>query len=613
MPTIEQINAIINSYSKDKIQKNWLPLVSKFYIENRDKTWQKINGEKMVGMISQKKLKSKDEIGSFSFSVFQNREVYQEFLASLPLFLPPIIEKLVWQQYITKKELELMHPDPIMRESPYFREKEILVPFGIFEIDKENIYHSWHSSSFAEEYKILEFNLSLSAQVTDCIREYYTPPDGYTIREYALDEKDKTLKIFKAEPGIHSEIPRIIAYVSQGNIKYSEKGKPNAAGMAKMQRTLALQEFFDAKEIHTSRCMLIAGLVYGYKLNNMAVESVKVIAHIINKNYFNIPEQAYPQPIAPFLLTRLKGLNYIYFNDFNTKLQLEFRQILLQFPEKGWVSYDNIFTYLKTHFIDSNPIDKYYILNKLSIEVPRERDYYSNTRSIKRTEISTIVTEPYIKANLFLLASLGIIDIAYTEVDTGKIFGKDWYSEYDGVKAVRLTSLGKYILGINKEYETPETTKNKLIFDENSLIVRAEGDMALIQTVLGNYVSKASNNRYSFDTGFFLKDCKNSKEIIIKIANFKKSIGTKLPIYWENHLASLVQNAHVIKVQYHTYVFELPVGNKTLHHLMATDLIIKKLILKAEQFQILVTKSNLLKFKNRMKELGYLIDETGLN
>jgi len=41
--------------------------------------------------------------------------------------------------------------------------------------------------------------------------------------------------------------------------------------------------------------------------------------------------------------------------------------------------------------------------------------------------------------------------------------------------------------------------------------------------------------------------------------------------------------------------------------LIVQDPVIKKLVLKAELFHILVSKENLSKFKSRMKELGYLV------
>ena len=43
--------------------------------------------------------------------------------------------------------------------------------------------------------------------------------------------------------------------------------------------------------------------------------------------------------------------------------------------------------------------------------------------------------------------------------------------------------------------------------------------------------------------------------------------------------------------------------------LLATDNILRKLIIKAESFKILVDKKELKKFVKRMKELGYLVEE----
>ncbi len=611
MATEQQIITLTNSYNKESIQRNWLIPVSKFYIHNQDKIWQNISGSKMVDLLANKKIRNKQEIADFSFSVLLNKEIYHDFIASLPEYIPPIIEKLLWLDYLSKEELVKFYNKPVLFKSRPYGHLETALAFGIFElnVDKNN-YYSWQTRSFEEEYKIMDFSLSLKDELKDCIREFYSTPEGYHLKEYFPEIDDKSLKIFNADPIIHDEIPKIAAYASQDNIKYSEKGKPNAAGMSKMQRMTGISEFFVNKELLPCRSMIIAGLFYSFKQNKMAFETVNVISSIFNAIFFQVKDDTtYHQPTAPYLLTRLKGINYFFNYDYNTDLSSALRAILLLFPPFGWVSYDNIFTYLKAHRINCSPLSKYNIVNKITIDVMQDRGYYGSNRPVKRSEIVSLIEEPYIKGHFFLLASLGIVEIAYTEVDINKIFGKDWYSEYDGLKAIRLTELGKHILGLNETYKAPERVSNKLIFDENSLIVRAEGDMELIQTVLGNYVTKASNNRYSFDTGFFLKDCKTGKDIVKKIALFKQIIGTKLPKYWENYLASLVLNANLVRLEQNMLVFELPMANKALHHLIATDIILKKIILKAEQFKIIVTKSNLLKFKNRMKELGFFVSE----
>jgi hypothetical protein len=56
------------------------------------------------------------------------------------------------------------------------------------------------------------------------------------------------------------------------------------------------------------------------------------------------------------------------------------------------------------------------------------------------------------------------------------------------------------------------------------------------------------------------------------------------------------------------FVFKLPKDNQELVKLIAQDPLIKNLVHKAEDYQILVPKSNYLNLKKRLAEFGYLVE-----
>ena len=60
---------------------------------------------------------------------------------------------------------------------------------------------------------------------------------------------------------------------------------------------------------------------------------------------------------------------------------------------------------------------------------------------------------------------------------------------------MKLTALGAYVLGKTKDYQPPVSeTDNKLVFDENSLMIRVEGNPDLAHVQLMNYAQKVSAN-----------------------------------------------------------------------------------------------------------------------
>ncbi|MEP7144784.1 MAG: hypothetical protein ABI707_18010, partial [Ferruginibacter sp.] len=150
--------------------------------------------------------------------------------------------------------------------------------------------------------------------------------------------------------------------------------------------------------------------------------------------------------------------------------------------------------------------------------------------------------------------------------------------------------------------------QNKVQFSEDSLIILAEGDIGVLDVMLAGYAEKAGNNRYKVTHAHFLKDCRSKKDIDNKIGLFKKTISAKLPSYWEQQFKTWQENALKIHEDSTTLVFKIPPEAKELQRQIAQDPLLKTLILKAEQFYILVPANNVSKFKNRMKELGYLVE-----
>lgn len=607
MSNSDQLQKLDKEFNKETLQKHWLPLVKNFYSSNPKKTWKNISSDYIHFGIVNKTAKSKATLLDICFSVLDHKEIYFDFISSLPDYLSAIINKLIWQDYLSKDEVEKLYNGPVLTKKAFQYNYLPTEPFGIFEFNVISSGFMIYAAKNLDVDKSINYSIKLNDVLVDLIRNYYPQPEGYDLTPYQLDESQDGLKIYKSEAYVHAEVPKVIGYLSQGNLKFNDKGKPNQSSLPKMQKALGLHEFFDEKELNTRKTMMLAGVLNSYQISNMAVNGIDVISGIFNYTYSEEEFSTLEFHPVYYLLTKIKGINYVQFYDLRAAIHTAIRLALDEFPLDEWVSVENLLTYFQLRRIDGSPFESTTISHRLSYEIPSSRNVYTNQQQIRKHEVRQLISTPYIKANLFLLASLGILDLAYRETDITKEFNKDWCSEYDGVIAARLTGLGSYLIGRTKKYAAPETKPNKLIFDENSLIVRAEGNLDLIKTILGNYVTKVSNNRYSFNTGYFLADCKTQKDIINKISSFKKLIATKLPTFWQNYLDSLVSNASLIQLKEEYLVYELPPTNKELHQLFVTDPELKELCLKAEKFKIIVSKNYLYVFTRRLKDLGYVI------
>lgn len=236
-----------------------------------------------------------------------------------------------------------------------------------------------------------------------------------------------------------------------------------------------------------------------------------------------------------------------------------------------------------------------------SIRIPEKKDVDYKT-------YDAMVKKAFIIGSVFLYAAFGLIEIAYNNINTDAL-GETYYSGYDGLQYFKLTPLGAYVLGLTSHYETSDTEKaNKLVFDEDSLIILAEGDLDVINVSLANYAERLATNRFRVTNSHFLKDCKSYKDIQNKITLFKNTVGKSLPPNWESYFTQLLNNSKVVKEKTQFVTYQLPAEAKELQRLIAQDSVLKQLVLKAENYHILLANTEDTKFKSRMKELGYVIE-----
>jgi len=604
MLSLKQLELLNSTYSKDKLQSDWFPLVKKFVLANRTIQFEGVNFNDVANFIQSKNSFNKQDLMFICFVVLIDKTIYEQFVASLPPYMPVIIERLLWEDNIGKLEAEKITGTPLLLEqgsSYYSGIYKTLPGFSLLQVTVQNrTFYSFTRKPWEDRYKELDIFLSLPPALKRIIVDFYPKPEGFDIKPVTAPELPG-LKIFDVEATIASEMLRSIAYYQQDNIKYSAKGKPNPVVMKKMQRQLGITEFFTNKDFPTTRTLMIAGLLYGYKSKHLQADAVAVIKKLFTENYVNAGNRF--APVAPYILTQLKGINLANEQDYKSSTNNEILELLIALPVDQWVTTENLITYIKTRSIDIRPIIDWKINNSIFYENKKKQRCY-----ITLNNVSRIVDMPYFKGNLFLFAAFGLLTISYIETDTSGEHGKDWYSEYDGLQAVKLTHLGAYVLGLEKEYKPAASEPaGKLVFDENALLVRAEGDTQLVDMIIGSYLEKLSATRYAFNAASFLKDCFAADDVKNKIAIFKQAAGTPLPPLWEAHLESLVRNTKAINKHDDIVVFQLSAGNKELQQLIVQDPVIKKLVLKAELFHILVSKENLSKFKSRMKELGYLV------
>ncbi len=593
----DKLTVLQEIYNKENLEKGLFALARKFYLHHTIDNWQDISARTILNKLTVKKTFTKPEMAEISFSVFSNSQVYKAFSLSLPQPLQTLIEKLLWRESISDSEANQLIKASVWEEKPLYgrTSRDVKKEYYFFTVTSYGSFFSYNS--------VPSFTLSLHPEFKKILVEFYPKPAHYNF--IPLDNIPETRFRFSAEHSIMQELPRVISYYMQQAIKYSANGRPMEVTLAKMQKHCLINEYYGLQHESLSkiRTMLMAGLLYNYKAGSISNGNIEVLRDLFIKNYFKLYT-------SPFILQQLKGWGYLNEHACNANAEKNIQSVFKELPVNKWVSYTNLLELVESRLIDNSPIHATAVSNYLYYNETIKTDYssFSDKRPIRLNEYNRLITEPFLKGSVFLYAAFGLIEIAYADINTSE-FGKTFYSGYDGLMYFRLTPLGAYVLGLNESYDVPDSQqKNTLQFSDDSLIILAEGDTGVIDVMLANYTEKLAINRYRVTNTSFLKDCKNKKDVENKIALFKNTIGKKLPPFWENYFAEFLSNSKAIKQQNQITILQLPADRKELHRLVAQDAILKQIVLKAENYYILIANTNVAKFKSRMKELGYVVE-----
>ena len=219
---------------------------------------------------------------------------------------------------------------------------------------------------------------------------------------------------------------------------------------------------------------------------------------------------------------------------------------------------------------------------------------------------------------LYALAVLGVVELACSPA--GQYPVPVWeetqehqqpISPYAAIAYAQLTALGQYALGVVSEYNIPTTGKRELFqLDDHHLIIRdltAGKDNPFLE-ILKDISRPIGASRYEVTVQTFLAPCSNRNDVEQRIQNFHRFICPQPPQRWQDFFDQLLSRCNPLtpsRQSYHLYT--IPEDNRELQRLIATDPQLRQLVIRAEGLRILITTSDLPKFRARLKALGYLL------
>ncbi len=539
-------------------------------------------------------------------TLFYDAQNYMMLLEDRPKCEIELYREVLRNHYLIDTEVEkIMNIQCLKRSNFYYGREALVEPLRYYfnVINKKSVLdkrHSWRKTS--------DFIFTDDLLQQMLFKGLF--PDLATINGLDNLPDASALLRYNGENLIFSKLP-VMASAYDSKLLPHQLGKLTAAVVKKVQKLLALPEYFKTDTNNKQACLSANHLLNYYVFyrqymgrKNLPANPELLLKDIYNETFVQNSVNVYTLPV---LLPYLKGLKKNKINvysfayvisvllsllkDHHAKTWLRVDQLIMNIRSKEYRS-DKYFVLIDPYSLDDMDIRNGYIEDK-------DKDCYIHPGNIVKQ-----MSEPLVKALLFTLSTLGVVEIAYREPQEGDT------SPYDGLRYVRVTGLGKFVFGLTDSYEPQSTEEDKQAFelDDQRLLIRVRNMESPFIQFLADYGDNIAPSLYCVSYESFLRNCSTRFDVERKVKMFRQFICKKLPQVWKQFMDDVVKRCNPFGVPQDDYmILTLPKDNTDLQRLVLTHPSIRRYILKAENYMVLVKESDLNKLKNEIKKFGYLI------
>ena len=534
---------------------------------------------------------------------FMSRKLYQRFVATLDPEVKTLMEYLARKgplnHLMIEKELGIKTYELEFEEvglNRYRRETIKLLPkFLALPADIPFSYY------YSRDNKVILF---LPKKLQKIIAVLSSPVDMRIRSIPEVPPATKTTKVFKSEELILRELPGLIIFLNNKRPKLSKKGRPNAASIRSLGKKLALTEYYPEtkqKELMFMRTDMLASLLLQLDDLPNNASPPDLIKRLFTKTYPQHFRSAlhllgYINGVSSLRSAAFRSVEYISTDYFKPLYQQEWVN------HNDWQDYHQS-TAFHIDFID--PREQ----GRLELEIPGEfsKSSFSSTLGITPHYGQKFIQWPILRAHLFLFAAWGLLDLVYEEPNC-KGIGVTCDSPYDGVKFLRLTPLGAYVLGYTDQYESNVAQPFELGLSDDVLsILLTAGDMELASRAIASFARPAGSKRFQTNADMFLQDCNTAKDLKQKIDLFSTLFPGDLPANWQAFFRELSQKANPLTEE-EFLVFSINPTDQKLLQLLAQDEKIREICSKAEGYRILVRVKDFKRLQKLLRAYGYLVE-----
>ncbi len=425
------------------------------------------------------------------------------------------------------------------------------------------------------------------------------------------DIQERVDQIHTDHQAIFRQLPIILSFIAQGNLKYNKTGTKILTGsLKKMALVCKINEFYQTE------------------VNELKYLKTKLVGEFFNCIPAWKPEELKDLPgfikqmiLQYFSFTSLKTHRSRDFfghisrqmreydsNGQEKEMREDFKTFLNQLPQGKWVSIYQLVWQVYYHGMDFNPFEDYYEFKSLYISISSKSfNSFQDKQYVSKSSVFDLITLPYVQAMMFLMGALGVVDLGYSAPENTicRKQGKPWLTVFDGLKYVRLTEFGAYLLGGEKSFsiDLPVQTA-RIEVDEYKPMVSLFGDDPIKQMALESLGQQINGSTYLVTYQSFLRECHTREDVENKIIFFRDHIAQTPPPIWENFFKEVRARMEPLEAVPAMAVFRVK-PDRELLSLLTTDPVLKKLVVRAENYHVVVRSGEVTKLKKRLAFLGF--------
>jgi len=217
-----------------------------------------------------------------------------------------------------------------------------------------------------------------------------------------------------------------------------------------------------------------------------------------------------------------------------------------------------------------------------------------------------LLVRPLFKAYCYIFAALGLLEITQEMPPLVSSYRKKQYpfSVYDSLKAIRITELGRWCLGLTDKRPPKPVQEYQAIADRELLLVTVQGNSLERRVYLDKIGQHLGENRWRISPASFISGCINKRQIADRIERFKSLIDPNPAPHWEQLFKKILDRAGLFDAKRSDMLlYDLP-ENRELQEELLRDPEIKRIVRRVEGRMLAIAARDQAKFYTLLGEHG---------